>query len=75
MIGVSSTKYIKERSLRFLFAFLTLSAAFSSVFKQFDLPQLAKVTITIPAGMILLYSLGALISGKTKEKKNVTSPK
>ena len=75
LIGVSSTKYIKERSLRFLFAFLTLCAAFSSLFKQFDLPQLAKVAISVPAGLILLYSLSAFISGKFKEKKDVASLK
>lgn len=75
LIGVSSTKYIKERSLRFLFALLTLCAAFSALFKQFNLPQLAKVVIVMPAGVILIYSLGAFISGKSKEKKERPSPK
>ena len=68
LIGVSSTKYIKERSLRFLFAILTLCAAFSALFKQFDLTTWAKASIMFPAGIILVYSIGTLALGKWKEK-------
>ena len=68
LIGVASTKYIKERSLRFLFAVLTLCAAFSALFKQFEMDEWAKISILFPAGVILVYSAGTLALGKWKEK-------
>jgi len=64
LIGVSSTQYIKEKALRFLFAFLTFCAALSSLFKQINWPEVSKATILLPAAIILFYSLGALIWGK-----------
>ena len=69
LIGVSSTQYIKEKALRFLFAFLTLCAAFSSLFKQINLPEISKVTILFPALMILLYSLSTVVIGKFFKKR------
>jgi len=64
LIGVSSTQYIKEKSLRFLFAFLTLCAAFSALFKQINFPEASKAIILLPALMILLYSLSVVTIGK-----------
>ena len=70
LIGVSSTQYIKEKSLRFLFAFLTLCAAFSALFKQVNFPEASKAIILIPALMILLYSLGSVVKGKFSKNKH-----
>ena len=69
LIGVSSTQYIKERSLRFLFAFLTLCAAFSALFKQINLPEVSKAIILLPALIILLYSLSSVVKGKLSKNE------
>ena len=70
LIGVSSTQYIKEKALRFLFAFLTICAAFSALFKQIDLPEASKAIILLPALMILLYSLIVVVMGKFFKKED-----
>ncbi|MEC8623573.1 MAG: hypothetical protein VXY34_02045, partial [Bdellovibrionota bacterium] len=64
-----STQYIKERSLRFFFAFLTLCAAISALFKQINLPEVSKANILLPALIILLYSLSSVVKGKLSKNE------
>jgi uncharacterized protein len=62
-LGVHSTRYVKGRGLRFLFACLVLLAALSVLLKFLGKTDLATITIFVPAVLLCVISLGVLIKG------------